>query len=300
MKPYSFFNSAIELFLLASKHRSFRKAAQAMGLSAPAVSRAMKHLEDELGFEVFHRERPLRLTLEGERLKNALENASAPVAQEIEALRHTSYLKPSVSIGLPESFNLLHGRALIECLKPYCSHIQLVSSGSSDMLTEQFNAGQLDLILAPDNHQILGSIKKIAVDSQLPLIIFPKGKVPAGEKLSWNDIRLSGLPLIGYARCQNFQNVIRKLAQEESLPLQTLFEVDSNALLFALVGAGQGWGFTYPMSVESLPHFREQLAFVEPPTELPQRELFVIYANDALKMVAEALSTFVLQAKKEQ
>lgn len=297
MKPYSFFNPEIELFLLASKHRSFRKTAEALGLSAPAVSRAMKRLEEALGFELFYRERPLSLTEDGERLKATLEAAAAPIAHTIEALRLAGFVKPSVSVGLPESFNLLHGRALIEALKPYCSHIQLVSSGSSDVLIERFNAGQLDLIVAPDNHQMSDSIKKISVDTQRPVIIFPKDKVPKVSKPTWNDIRLSGLPLIGYARCQSFEDVIRKLAQEESLPLQTRFEVDSNALLFALVGAGQGWGFTYPMSVESLPHFRDELAFVESPTVLPVRELFVIYGNEALKTVAEVLASFVQASK---
>ena len=178
MKPYSFFNASIETFLLAAKHRSFRKTAETLGVSAPAVSRAMKHLEEELGFELFVRERPLSLTSEGERLKAILEGAGGPIAKEIEALRNTSFVKPSVSIGLPESFNLLHGRELIEILKPYCSHIQLVSSGSSDVLTEQMNAGQLDMILAPDNHQLLGTIKKIPIAKQSPLIIFPKEKAP--------------------------------------------------------------------------------------------------------------------------
>ena len=298
MKPYSFFNASIETFLLAAKHRSFRKTAETLGLSAPAVSRSMKHLEEELGFELFVRERPLALTSEGERLKAILEGAGGPIAKEIEALRNTSFVKPSVSIGLPESFNLLHGRELIEVLKPYCSHIQLVSSGSSDVLTEQMNAGHLDIILAPDNHQLLGTIKKIPVDKQTPLIIFPKGKAPHGKALTWDEIRLSGLPLIGYARCNQFQIVIRNLAQEQSLPLQTLFEVDSNAVLFGLVAAGQGWGFTYPMSIESLPHLAEQLAFVEPPTQLPERELFVIYASDALSAVADVLAAFVKDKQK--
>lgn len=57
---------AIEIFCDIVAHRSFSKAAEAWGLSQPAVSQALQQLEDRLGVELIDRsKRPFELTAAG-------------------------------------------------------------------------------------------------------------------------------------------------------------------------------------------------------------------------------------------
>ena len=47
----------LEYFLILSKNLSFTRTAEAVNISQPALSRAISHAEDELGFKVFERTR---------------------------------------------------------------------------------------------------------------------------------------------------------------------------------------------------------------------------------------------------
>jgi len=59
--------SSLRVFEAAARHRSFRKAADELNLTASAVSHGMQTLENWLGVELFHRaSRGLRLTQAGE------------------------------------------------------------------------------------------------------------------------------------------------------------------------------------------------------------------------------------------
>jgi len=47
--------SSLRVFEAAARHRSFRKAADELNLTASAVSHGMQTLENWLGVELFHR-----------------------------------------------------------------------------------------------------------------------------------------------------------------------------------------------------------------------------------------------------
>ncbi|MBV8513447.1 MAG: LysR family transcriptional regulator, partial [Xanthobacteraceae bacterium] len=71
--------SSLRVFEAAARHRSFRKAADELNLTASAVSHAVQTLENWLGVELFSREaRGLRLTSAGE--------AYAPLVNQALAL----------------------------------------------------------------------------------------------------------------------------------------------------------------------------------------------------------------------
>jgi DNA-binding transcriptional LysR family regulator len=66
-------------FVRVAEHLSFRRAAEAMGVTAAATSRAVQRLEDDLGVKLFERTtRTVRLTEEGARF---LERCREAVAQ---------------------------------------------------------------------------------------------------------------------------------------------------------------------------------------------------------------------------
>lgn len=61
---------AIQIFLAVAEGKSVKKASEKLKISSPAISQALKLLEEDLGTELFCREvRPLRLTASGRKLQ---------------------------------------------------------------------------------------------------------------------------------------------------------------------------------------------------------------------------------------
>ncbi|MEM9005696.1 MAG: LysR family transcriptional regulator [Cyanobacteria bacterium P01_F01_bin.86] len=84
--------SNVTTFIQVAESQSFVYAANALGLSAPAVSKAIAKLEAELGVKLFHRTtRSVSLTPEGERFYEGI----TPLMQEMAAL--TTELTESLS-----------------------------------------------------------------------------------------------------------------------------------------------------------------------------------------------------------
>lgn len=84
--------SNIATFMQVAEARSFVQAANRLGLSSPAVSKAVAKLEEELGVKLLHRTtRSVSLTPEGERLYEG----SKSLLDEMDAL--TEELKESLS-----------------------------------------------------------------------------------------------------------------------------------------------------------------------------------------------------------
>lgn len=84
--------SNVTTFIQVAESQSFVQAANALGLSAPAVSKAIAKLEAELGVKLLHRTtRSVSLTPEGERFYEGV----TPLVQEMTAL--TTELTESLS-----------------------------------------------------------------------------------------------------------------------------------------------------------------------------------------------------------
>lgn len=65
----------LHYFYTVAKHQQVTKAAQELYISQPALSKAMKQLEQELGVRLFYKQqRGIRLTPSGEHLRERLEN----------------------------------------------------------------------------------------------------------------------------------------------------------------------------------------------------------------------------------
>lgn len=89
--------SNVTTFIQVAESQSFVQAANALGLSAPAVSKAIAKLEAELGVRLLHRTtRSVSLTPEGERFYEGV----TPLMQEMAAL----------TTELTESFSQPQGR----------------------------------------------------------------------------------------------------------------------------------------------------------------------------------------------
>lgn len=74
-------------FLAIAKHRSFRRAGLELGISASALSHAIKGLESRLGIRLLHRtNRSVTLTAAGEQLREAITSPLDAIGRAVEDL----------------------------------------------------------------------------------------------------------------------------------------------------------------------------------------------------------------------
>lgn len=83
MAEHSLLNFELQYFLQISKEKSFLSAAENLGISQPALSRAMDRLEEQLGFKVFLRSRSgIELTAQGSEFLSRIR----PVNENIDSI----------------------------------------------------------------------------------------------------------------------------------------------------------------------------------------------------------------------
>ncbi|CAN7592667.1 LysR family transcriptional regulator [Phenylobacterium sp. LjRoot164] len=77
----------LSYFLAIARHRNFRKAGLELGLSASALSHALRGLEERLGVRLFNRtSRSVTLTAAGEALQAAIEDPFSEIGRAVEVV----------------------------------------------------------------------------------------------------------------------------------------------------------------------------------------------------------------------
>lgn len=77
----------LSYFLEIAKHRNFRRAGLELGLSASALSHALRGLEERLGVRLLNRtSRSVTLTAAGETLQEAIRNPFSQISQALDVL----------------------------------------------------------------------------------------------------------------------------------------------------------------------------------------------------------------------
>ena len=141
----------IEYFVAIASERSMRAAALKLGLTQPALTKAIRRLEDSVGVPLFDRgARGVSLTVYGDALlrhARTLKAGMAEVASELEALKDGTAGLVRIGAGprwqqwvLPEA---------IRRFRETHPNVQLaILGGTDDVIKEQLSEGALDFIIA--------------------------------------------------------------------------------------------------------------------------------------------------------
>lgn len=240
-------NFRLVVFRAVAAQLSFRKAAEELYLSQPAVSLQVKALEEDLGVQLFDRSGTrVKLTAAGQILAGYAEQANAlltQAAQEIAALNgdHAGHLALGASTTIAQ-YVLPHllgefGRAYPRV------HTTLISGNTEAMVgaLEQQKIA-LGLIEGPARSRMVKS--EPFLKDQLVLIV-PSGHEWA-ERGTVRCAELSAAPLLMRERGSGTRRVIEMALERRSVKLNTLqiaMELDSIEAIKSAVEAGLGIGF---------------------------------------------------------
>ena len=216
-------------------------------MTQPAVSQAIRHLEDVLGVPlVDRRSRPLMLTAAGEWLTRTagqvLQDAKQ-IALTIREFEEGRALR--LRIGLVDSLSDPFVPAMMRRLTPTVHYLS-ISSGLARTLRAGLIDRSLDLIITNDPLDDVSEIRKIPILTEPYLLVVP-ASINA-QDVSLADLA-SAMPLIRWnARSQTGADIERQLGRLR-IDLSRQFEFDSARTILGMVAAELGWAIMTPLSI---------------------------------------------------
>jgi DNA-binding transcriptional LysR family regulator len=239
----------LEYFVALARERHFARAAAACYVSQPALSEAIRKLEQELKVPLVRRGQKFEgLTPEGERLVHWARRILADhdaLKQEVTALQTglTGELRLGVVPAAATTVALL--------TDPFCAahplvRVQLETSLRSAEIVERIREFELDAgILYPDRHDTADMVVTPLYEEQQVLIVGSELLTGRSDSITWSDAL--EFPLCLLTRGMRGRRLIDDALATQDLTVTPQLETDSVAALFAHVGTGR-WASIVPQT----------------------------------------------------
>lgn len=217
---------SLETLVRVSELGSLTKAAAALGVTQPSLSRVIGRLEREIGGTLFHRTgRGVSLTELGEA---ALPRARALLveAEQLSAEMRDLGRSPSgsVTLGILPSMMVPLAARLFEELRARLPGIRLrVFEGFSEQIAQWVAEGRVDIGLLSRYRAIRPNVDDVLLTSRLLLVGPGAPALPATTEFS----RLARLPLVLPASPNGLRVLLDETARKQRLKLNVVLEADS-------------------------------------------------------------------------
>ena len=232
----------LEYFVEVARQRSFRKAADALFVSQPAISKTIKELEGELGVTLLYRNtKSVELTDNGQAI---LEQAQQIISsfQNIRAqLEEVSKLRTGkINIGLPPITGVTAMAYVLGAFKTEFPNIEIILHEFGSKKIEQLiQEGMLDagiICMSEKTDQIYDIIR--LVKDPLQIIVHNKHWLARKEVVSYSDIGHEHLVL--YNNDFGLHDMIMERFQHEGVNPHVIFKTSQRELMTQTVAAGLG------------------------------------------------------------
>lgn len=258
--------SQIRYALAAARALNFTKAAADCHVSQPALTKAIKHLEEELGAPIFHREGKRILLSDFGRsmlphLRHIVEEAEAArtLADNFRLLNEVP-----IRLGLMSTIGPARlARLLAHFQKTYAGVEVAVSEGGVADLKARLDTGDLDLAVLNPMDGLGDSFNAYPLYTERYVVIFP----PEHRLASLNAIKLadlSGEDYVDRLSCE-MREMVMGVCQERTVELYARFRSEREDWVQAMVMARIGFAFM-PEYAVTLPELLQR-PLVEPAVE---------------------------------
>lgn len=234
---------------------SYSRGSELLHISQPAISRAIRKLEDELGTSLFKRhghgvsltESGKTLLSRGQSILRQLDQAR----QEVRAGRTSP--AGTISLAMPPAAGHILVPPLIEAFGTAYPNVTVnVVGGFSSTIHEWLVRGRVDVACAHDPLPQRGFQMIPLLDEEV-FLVGKKGAFPFRRAYARPE-DLSTLPLIAPGELNASRRMLDRWAADKRLQLQLKVQVDDHFITRALLR--QGTGFTLLTRAGSQPELR--------------------------------------------
>lgn len=232
-------------FYAVAECKSFSKATELLHISQPAISRAVKDLENQLGKQLFIREsKSVKLTESGEKLMEYVQKAFNNIIMAERAItENKEEISGEIRIGIYSHISLIMLPNFIKCFTEKYPDVRFdILTISNIEAKEKLNSRELDFIILQYPIFIDEGIYTEEIVCELENCFFANKKY---YDLFVNDTNdLVQYPLILPFRGYNDINSLEELFKQKKKVLETdlrVYALELRAKL-AVEGLGIGWG----------------------------------------------------------
>ena len=244
----------LRYFLAVAREENMTKAAEAIHVTQPTLSKQLKALEDELGKQLFIRHAfSIELTDEGQLLRKHAEDLVAmadKIVGEFSAMDDST--GGDLYFGLAESYQIrLLAREIRSFKTRYPNLRYHITSGGTEQVLERLDKGILDfavLVETPDYKKYI--VLEFPETEKWVAIIHKEHPLAAKDAITPDD--LIGLPL--FCSDQSWNADIPRWAGEKmkDLHLEGSFQLSYNGAIFASEKLGIMLTFDKLVNIEGL------------------------------------------------
>jgi LysR family transcriptional regulator, transcriptional activator of the cysJI operon len=240
-------NFRLVVFRRVAEQLSFRKAAEELYLTQPAVSLQIKALEEDLGVQLFDRTGThIRLTDAGRVLLGYAEQVSSLLVQaehDIAALigDHAGHLALGASTTIAQ---YVLPRLLGEFRKEYPRVQSTLISGNTEQIVEAVETQKIALGFIEGPARSRGVKTEPFLKDELVLIVSTAHEF--AERASISCAELTAAPLLMRERGSGTRRVVEMALERQGVKrssLRIVMELDSTEAIKSAVEAGLGIGF---------------------------------------------------------
>lgn len=217
----------MEYFLMVCEVSSFTRAAERLYVSQPAVTSAIKALEDELGIQLFDRaQRQATLTNEGQIFYKHIKHVMHGVTQTLSEIDNLKKLNSgSIHLGLTALASIAPLPQIIADFKVDYPDIQIyLSEGNSKSLQNQLVQEEIDLAVIFINSKHPNINYMPLQKDELVVCVKNTHHLARKKKLTLTDIVQEKLIILKQG-CQYRQLLIENFEKSGTLP-EIQFEID--------------------------------------------------------------------------
>ncbi|MFG2503791.1 LysR family transcriptional regulator [Streptomyces sp. NPDC048441] len=282
----------LEYLVALSRERHFARAAQACYVSQPALSEAIRKLEEELDVPLVRRGRKYEgLTPEGERIVVRAQRILADrdaLKDEVGALR--TGLSGRLRIGAVPTAS----GAVSLLTAPFCAAhplvtVEVIADLQSEDILRQLQNFEVDAGVTYLHKALPDTFQSVPLyQERYVLLTNVADGLAQRTAATWAEA--SRLPLCLLTGAMQGRQVLDELFAEAGLQPSPQVETDSVAALFAHVRTGQ-WASIVPhtwLHVFGVPHGMRAVPMVEPDRTVPMG--LVVTAREPVSVMARALT----------
>lgn len=275
------------IFYVVANKKNITKAAEELFISQPAVSKAIKKLENNLGGKLFNRtKKGVVLTEEGKEFYNYIKIALEYINNAENKFNdlinlETGTIKIGVSVTLTkyflipllEEFHDLHPKINIQ-----------IDTNITKVLFDKLKNGLLDLVILNLPYKKENDIKIIKCKNIQDAFYANKNYENLKNKeLSLNE--LNNYPLVLQAKSSNTRTFLDGVAKENNVTLNPNMELASYSLVTEFTKIGFGIGYLTKEYIQDELKNKE-LFEIKLKEKIPRRSIGIAYSNKNLPSFA--------------
>lgn len=225
----------LRYFLAVAREENMTRAAEALHVTQPTLSKALKALEDELGKKLFTRHSfNIKLTDEGILLRNRAEDLVSMADRiEKEFISLNDITGGDLYFGLAESFQIRYLAHAIHSFKQSYPGLRYhITSGDTEQVMEKLDKGLLDFVVLAETPDVGKYESVVFPEADVWGLVLPEDDPLTAKKAIRVD-DLIELPL--FCSEQSWENDIPRWAgaKMDHLHLEGSFRLAYNASIFA-------------------------------------------------------------------